>query len=96
MSIGENTYVVIDTLLLNAEVEETAYRSCMGILQFSRKSGNIRLEAACRKARALGSVSYSVIRNILKNNQEATPLLFEMAREATPEHENLRGHKAFA
>ena len=94
-SIGANTFFVIDTLLTEREVEQTAYRSCMGILQFSRKDGNVRLEAACRKARQLGNVSFAVIKNILKNHQEETPLLCEFTQAVTPEHENLRGRKAF-
>jgi transposase len=94
-SIGANTFYVIDTLLKEREVEQTAYRSCMGILQFSRKDGNVRLEGACARARQLGNISYGVIRNILKNNQEGTPLLFEYMRSVTPEHENLRGQDAF-
>jgi hypothetical protein len=100
-SIGEHTFFVIDTLLKERDIEQTAYRSCMGILQFSRTKGKSRLEAACSKARRLGSISYSVIRNILKNNQENTPLLFELEQVAgdtlylTPAHENLRGETAF-
>ena len=95
-SIGSNTYFVIDTLLRERDVEQTAYRSCMGILQFSRKDGNVRLEAACTKARKLGSISFGVIKNILKNHQEETPLLFEFTQAVTPVHENVRGQKAFA
>jgi transposase len=94
-AIGANTFYVIDSLLNEREVEQTAYRACMGILQFARKDGNERLEAACLKARKLGTVSYSVIRNILKNKQEKTPLLFEPGQAATQAHENLRGQKAF-
>jgi hypothetical protein len=94
-SIGPDTFFVIDTLLNEREVEQTAYRACMGILQFSRKEGNTRLEAACRKARLLGKASYEVIRNILKNNQESTPLLFEFEKTVTQAHENLRGQTAF-
>jgi hypothetical protein len=95
-AIGMNTFYVIDTMLNMSDVEETAYRSCMGILQFSRKSGNARLEAACSKARRLGNISYGVISNILKNNQENTPLLFDLNQTVTPAHENLRGEKAFS
>ena len=94
-AIGSDTFFVIDSLLNTAEVEQTAYRSCMGILQFSKKDGNVRLEAACGKARLLGNISFAVIRNILKNNQEAMPLLFEFDQAITPVHENLRGQKAF-
>jgi hypothetical protein len=95
-SIGANTFFVIDTLLKEREVEQAAYRACMGILQFSRKDGNVRLEAACLKARQLGNISYGVIRNILKNHQEGTPLLYEFTQAVTPSHDNLRGQKAFA
>jgi transposase len=94
-SIGVNTFYVIDTLLSQREVEETAYRSCMGILQFSRKKGNSCLEAACSKARRLGNISYAVISNIIKNRQENIPLLFEIEQTVTPPHENLRGQNAF-
>jgi transposase len=99
-SIGINTFYVIDTMLRTdgtreREIEQTAYRACMGILQFSRKYGNVRLEAACSKSRRLGNITYNVICNILKNNQENTPLLFELNQTVTPAHENIRGEKAF-
>ena len=94
-AIGANTFFVIDTLLKERDVEQTAYRSCMGILAFSRKNGNVRLEAACLKARQLGNISFVVIRNILKNNQEGTPLFPELNQAVTPAHENLRGQAAF-
>jgi len=94
-SIGVNTFFVIDTLLKECEVEQTAYRSCMGILSFSRKNGNARLEAACAKARRLGNISYGVIKNILKNNQENTQVLLDFEKTVTPVHENLRGQEAF-
>ena len=94
-AIGINTFYIIDSLLKQREVEETAYRCCMGILQFSKKDGNVRLESACRKARNLGNISYAVIKNILKNKQEDTPLLFEASGAVTAVHENLRGQKAF-
>lgn len=94
-NIGINTFYVIDTMLKEREIEETAYRSCMGILQFSKKYGNIRLENACSKARRLGSISYIVIRNILKNNQENNYELFELNQAVTPAHENIRGSYAF-
>ena len=94
-SIGVNTFYVIDTLLKERPIEQTAYRSCMGILQLARKKGNSRVEAACSKARRLGNISYGVICNILKNNQEDIPLLFDLNQAVTPVHENIRGQTAF-
>ena len=94
-AIGANTLYVIDALLKERDIEQAAYRSCMGILQLSRKKGNSRLEAACSKARRMGNISYGVISNLLNNNQEDTPLLFEMEQAVTPVHENVRGQTAF-
>jgi len=93
--IGVNTAYVIDHLLTETEIEETAYRSCMGILQFSKKEGAARLEAACRRARELGSVTYSTVKNILKNRQEDVKQEDEFSNKPTADHENVRGAKAF-
>jgi len=94
-AIGVNTAYVIDHLLTQTEFEETAYRSCMGILQFSKKEGKGRLEAACRRARELKSITYGTIKNILKNHQEDVPPQNELFSKPTPAHENLRGPHAF-
>jgi len=92
-SIGESTYSVIDALLEKAGIEEKAYRSCMGILQSTKKYGNNRLEAACRRAMELSSPTYSTVYNILKNRQELSnqPDLFRPVMS----HENLRGAASF-
>jgi len=94
-AIGPNTFYAIDALLKERGIEQAAYRSCMGILQFSKRKGNSRVEAACSKARQLGNISYGVICNILKNGQENTPLLFDSNQISTPIHENVRGQTAF-
>ncbi len=89
-TIGENTALVIDRLLKAPAAEEQAYRSCMGILQMSEKHGIERLEAACRKAIAIRSVTYTTVRNILKNGQES--MVAGKPTGTTPSHENLRGN----
>jgi hypothetical protein len=92
-SIGRNTFTVIDTLLNTAGIQEKAYRSCMGILQFSKEYGTYRLEAACARAMELSSPCYTTIYNILKNKQEHQQQgeLFMPSME----HENLRGSESF-
>lgn len=87
-SIGDDTYATIDNLLTRAQFEEQAYRSCMGILQLAKTYGNNALNAACHKAEEMHSVTYTTIKNILKNGQETTP---SVRRERPiPSHENLR------
>ena len=87
-NIGENTSCVIESLLTKGVVEEQGYKSCMGVLQLSTKYGQVRLEAACKRAKALGSPTYTTVKTILKNGVEgasATP------SKAIPAHENIRG-----
>ena len=61
-SIGKSTTLVVDKLLKNQVVEEQAYRSCMGILQMSKKCSPERLEAACKKALLMKSVTFTTIK----------------------------------
>lgn len=89
-TFGENTYTVINQLLNAQAAEEQAYRSCMGLLQMGKSVGEERLEAACGKALAMHSPTYSTVKKILKNHQESVPVL-EMPM-TTPLHENLRGN----
>jgi hypothetical protein len=60
----------------------------MRVLQLSKKYGNDRLEKACRRAKALGSCTYTTIKNILKNGKEDE---YPEMPKPTPEHENIRG-----
>lgn len=92
-TIGDNTFFVIDTLLKAQHVEETAYRSCMGILQCAKRYGDSRLEAACRKAKAMHACSYTTVTNILKHGLDTAPV--ENGAKPTPNHENLRGAAAY-
>jgi transposase len=92
-NIGPQTYTVINQLLSSHKVEEQAYRSCMGILQCTKKYGNERLESACAKAIAMKSCTYTTITTILKNSQDKVPPVTTSL--PTPSHENLRGSKAY-
>jgi len=91
-SIGPETSQVIMEILSRAPHPEQAFRSCLGILHLSGRFGPESLEAACRKARTLQSVSYRSIHLLLKNREflgAKSPSATEV-REALP-HDNLRG-----
>jgi transposase len=92
-NIGQNTAFVIERMLTAQHVEETAYRSCMGVLQMTKTYGHGRLEAACEKARGMNSCTYTTIKNILKNAQDRIPA--PPKPKPMPAHENLRGADAF-
>lgn len=64
--MGESTLRVVESMLTSRQVEQQAYRSCMGLLKLAEKYSSAELEAACGKAISLtGSPSYKSIRNIL-------------------------------
>ena len=91
-AVGPNTLFVVDILLNSGKVEEQGYRACMGILQMTQKHDNERLEAACERARALGSPTYTTVKNILKNGVlDAAP----QKSKPTPNHENIRGSEYY-
>ena len=90
-NVGLNTYAVTDAMLKSKAIEEQMYKSCMGLLQLSRKYGNERLESACHRARSMGANSYTVVSNILKHGQDMFPLDIDAEQIVLPMHENVRG-----
>lgn len=83
-TIGEETWSVVDAMLRAQQAEESAYRSCMGVLQMEKKQGREQLERACGQARKLGSPTYTTVKRLLGNTtvpEVIAPL---------PTHENLR------
>ena len=90
-SIGPNTEYAISLLLESVDFEEQAYKSCLGVIGFAKTYGNLRLENACKKAISLNSVTYTTVKNILKNHQEDVLInTIPDAGSPTPNHENLR------
>jgi transposase len=73
---------------------QQAYRSCLGILQLTKRYGEERLEAACRRALPAGILSYKGIKNILAAKlDQAEP---EESPDVVPNsHENIRGQTYF-
>lgn len=86
MACGE----LITRLLQTYKHPEHGYRSCLGLLSLSRRYGRERLEAACERALALGTVRYRHVRDLLANNRDL--IAQEKPAEWTsPAHANVRG-----
>lgn len=75
--IGEFCKEVIETLFSDKVIDNL--RSAQGIVGLSKKYGNSRLNAACKRAIAYKSVNYTTIKNILKNGFEYQTLPEEEA-----------------
>ena len=89
-TMGEATQKVAETIMASREHPEQGYRSCLGIFRLGKHYGRSRLEAACKRALAIGASRYKSIRSILENglDREALP---EIKPAPAMMHANLRG-----
>lgn len=89
-SIHKDIGQYVQKILERKQHPEQAYKSCLGILNFSRKVGNERLTAACQRALDYGVYNYRTIQIILEKGMDlfndSTTEAFQM-----PAHENIRG-----
>lgn len=90
-SFGPNTAFVVEHVLKTKPHPEQGYRSCLGILRLGKRFGRERLEAACARARAIGSLSYKSVASILKTGLDQKPLTPAAQQELPLNHENIRG-----
>ena len=89
-NIGPNTGALITTVLGSRRHPQQAFRSCLGILRLAKSYGDARLEAAARRALAIGANSYRSIESILNHRLDEHPP--EPIEPAAPiEHHNIRG-----
>jgi hypothetical protein len=90
-NIGMPVKELIGIILDSKKHPEQLYKTCLGILNLSKKHTPERLVKACRRALHYGSHTFKGVENILKNNMEDMdenePDLFE----TLPEHSNIRG-----
>jgi len=87
---GPSTGEFIDQLLLSRPHPEQGFRSALGVMRLAKKYGPARLEAACARALALRSFSYSSVASMLQHGLDQRPLATGSTR-AHPVHANIRG-----
>lgn len=85
----------VTKILKSAAYPEATYRSCLGILAMEKKVGRQRLIDAVTRATYFGSYSYNVVKNILLNNLDQSPIEEQSTTPSLPEHENVRGASSY-
>jgi transposase len=86
--IGADAATLVDVILRSRPHPEQGFRSCIGILGLVKRFGAERVDAACARALAIGTRSYSSVAAILKNRRERAA---DAAEAPILLHENLRG-----
>ena len=94
--VGEHCARAAAFIINDKPHPEQGYRSCLGLIRLAKGYGPGRVEAACRRALALGVCSYRSIRSILENKLDEQPLPDEAAPAGEPvDHPNLRGRSYY-
>ena len=88
---GKATACVVNTILERRHQPEQGYRSCLGIMRLGKRYSLPRLEAACRRAVALGAYSYQSIRSILEKGLDSQPNPDALKQPVIEDHEHIRG-----
>ncbi len=93
VQIGTATTRLVKYLLECKPHPEQGYRSCLGLLNLSKRFGEARLEKACEKAWQLGAKTRRSVDSILKHNLENVSTSNEKitVSASSVQHENLRG-----
>ncbi|MCL4368738.1 MAG: IS21 family transposase [Actinobacteria bacterium] len=97
-TVGPETAALVTAILERRTHPEHGYRACLGIMRLAKHYPPARMEAASRRALALGATSYRSVKSILVRGLDAQPL--PVPPEPLPGlallHENLRGPAYYA
>jgi len=93
--IGPQTEKLIEAILAGRAVPQQGFRSCLGVLRLAKSYGDQRLEAACKRALAIGGPSYRSVESILKHNLDQKPLSDETSEPTPIAHINIRGARYY-
>ena len=87
-AVGDDAAVLLDLILRSRPHPEQGFRSCIGILGLVGQHGTERVDAACARALALGTRSYTSVAAILKHRRDQPA---GTAEAPSLVHENIRG-----
>ena len=90
-TIGPATRDIVHWQLTHKPHPEMGYRACLGLLHLARRYSKERLEAACRRALAIGSPTRKSVISILEQHLDQQPLPLPPSQAALPAHANVRG-----
>jgi hypothetical protein len=94
---GPYTRAVIEHNLNSRRFPEQSYQTCLGILRLEKKYDKVRLEAACKRALFIRSISYRSINSILENglDKKKLPGTTDPKQLTMPTHKNIRGPQSY-
>ena len=92
---GKETADLVAAILSKPQHPQQGFNSCMGIISLSRQFGRDRVEAACRRALAIGAVSFKSVKSILATGLDKKPLPETGSVSKAIAHDNIRGSEYY-
>ena len=89
--VGPDTATFVERLLESRPHPEQGYRSCLGLMRLLRAYNAERLEAACRHALEIGTLSYGSVNSILATGRDQTAAAEQHQLSLPTEHAHIRG-----
>lgn len=88
---GESTAGLITAILSRHRHPQHGFRSALGILALTKRFDKERIEAACKRALAIGGTSSKSVKSILETGLDKNPLPEQTALPLATIHDNIRG-----
>lgn len=90
-SVGPQTAALVEAILRERPHPEQGYRSCLGLMRLAKREGEVRMEAACRRALFGRARSYTSVAAILKAGLDRVPVEAEADAAPRAGHAHVRG-----
>jgi transposase len=95
-TLGPSAAALVAHILETYPHPEDGYRKCMALIRTGKKYGPARVDAACRRAIAIGSPTRKSVEMILKTGLDQAPVPGATEEPTTVvHHENVRGSDYF-
>ena len=93
---GPATAELVSSVLTTRPHPQQGFRSCLGIISLGKRYGKDRVEAACKRALAIGGRSFKSVRSILETGLDQKPLDQPAQTILNLSHDNIRGGEYYA
>lgn len=92
---GKATADLVTAILSKRVHPQQGFRSCLGIISLVKQFDKERVEAACKRALAIGGTSLKSVKSILETGLDKKPLPEPSAASRTITHSNIRGNSYY-
>jgi transposase len=93
---GPATEELIASILKTRPHPQQGFRSCLGIISLVKRYNKDRVEAACKRALAIGGRSFKSVRSILESGLDQNPSPQPAQAILNLSHDNIRGGEYYA